>query len=149
MVTVNDLSIWTAPTPEQTRELLRATRTVAVVGVSDKPDRPSHGVASYLIEHTDYEVWLVNPRLTTLFDRTVHPSLAELPAAPDLVDVFRRSTELPGITDEAIAADAKSLWFQLGLYDEKAALTGISAGLTVVMDRCLKVEHQALIGPTR
>jgi uncharacterized protein len=149
VVTVNDLSTWSAPTADATRDLLRATRSVAVVGVSDKPDRPSHGVASYLIEHTDYEVWLVNPRLTTLFGRTVHPSLAELPAAPDLVDVFRRSSELPGVTEEAIDADARALWFQLGLYDEKAALTATSAGLTVVMDRCLKVEHQVLVGPTR
>lgn len=149
MVTVNNLSNWTPPSTEDTRELLRGARTVAIVGVSDKPERPSHGVASYLIEHTDYEVWLVNPNLATLFDRTVYPSLAELPTAPDIVDVFRRHTELPGVTDEAIAADAKALWFQLGLYDEKAAATATSAGLTVVMDRCLKVEHRALLGPTR
>lgn len=146
---MNDTTNWIPPTRDETRELLRAARTVAVVGVSDKPERPSHGVASYLIEHTDYEVWLVNPTITTLFGRTVHPSLADLPAAPDIVDVFRRHTELPGLTDEAIAAGAKALWFQLGLYDEKAATTATAAGLTIVMDRCLKVEHSALIGANR
>lgn len=129
--------------------MLRTARTVAVVGVSDKPERPSHEIASYLIEHTDYEVWLVNPRLTTLFGRTVYPSLADLPAAPDIVDVFRRHTELAHVTDEAIAVHATTLWFQLGLYDETAAAAATSAGLTVVMDRCLKVDHLALIGPTQ
>ena len=140
---------WKPPTTADVREVLSTARTVAVVGVSDKPERPSHDVASYLIEHTDYEVWLVNPRLTTLFGRTVHPSLADLPGAPDVVDVFRRHTELAHVTDEAIAADAKTLWFQLGLYDETAATTATSAGLTVVMNKCLKVEHSALIGAKR
>ncbi|GGB28416.1 hypothetical protein GCM10011492_18300 [Flexivirga endophytica] len=138
---------WTGPTRPELRGLLRDARTVAVVGVSDKPARPSHGVAAYLIEHTHYEVWLVNPHLTTLFGRTVYPSLAALPSAPDIVDVFRRSSELPGITDEAIAVGANTLWFQLGLYDERLATAATSAGLTVVMDRCLKVEHRALLGP--
>lgn len=140
---------WKPPTTADVREVLSTARTVAVVGVSDKPERPSHDVASYLIEYTDYEVWLVNPRLTTLFGRTVHPSLADLPGAPDVVDVFRRHTELAHVTDEGIAADAKTLWFQLGLYDETAAITASSAGLTVVMNKCLKVEHSALIGAKR
>lgn len=122
---------------------------MAVVGVSDKPTRPSHGVAAYLLEHTDFEVWFVNPRLTTLMGRPVHPSLADLPAAPDIVDVFRRPSELPAVTDDAIAAGAGALWTQLGLYDESVAATASSAGLTVVMDRCLMVEHRALIGPAR
>lgn len=143
---MSDAPSWTSPTAEERTKILQATRTVAVVGVSDNPMRPSHGVASYLIDHTDYEVWLVNPNLTTLFDRPVYASLADLPAAPDMVDVFRRHTELARVTDEAIAARATTLWFQLGLYDEKAATTATSAGLTVVMDRCLKVEHSALIG---
>lgn len=140
---------WKPPTTADVREVLSTTRTVAVVGVSDKPDRPSHEVASYLIEHTDYEVWLVNPHLTTLFGHTVYPSLADLPSPPDIVDVFRRVSELPGITDEAIAAHARVLWFQLGLYDETAASTATSAGLTVVMNKCLKVEHSALVGAKR
>jgi Predicted CoA-binding protein len=138
---------WRPPTTAETREVLQTARTIAVVGVSADPTRPSHGVAAYLVEHTDYEVWLVNPNLTTLFGRTVYPSLADLPSAPDIIDVFRRASELPGITDEAIAAHARVLWFQLGLYDETLATAATSAGLTVVMDRCLKVEHRALVGP--
>lgn len=139
---------WRSPTTADIRELLTSARTVAVVGVSDKPTRPSHEVASYLVHHTDYEVWFVNPHLTTLFGRPVLPSLADLPAAPDIVDVFRRRTELSGVTEEAVSIGAGALWFQLGLYDEAAADTASAAGLTVVMDRCLKVQHAGLIGAT-
>lgn len=139
---------WTAPTTADIRAVLRTARTVAVVGVSDKPDRPSHGVARYLIEHTGYDVWLVNPKLTSLFGQTVYPSLADLPSAPDIVDVFRRSSELATVADDAIATQARVLWLQLGLYDETVAATAASADLTVVMDRCLKVDHSALVGPT-
>lgn len=146
---MSDEQSWRPPTTDAVREVLSSARTVAVVGVSDKPERASHDVTSYLIDHSDYEVWLVNPRLTSLFGRAVYPSLADLPAAPDVVDVFRRHTELAHITDQAIAAHAGTLWFQLGLYDETAASRAASAGLTVIMDRCLKVEHSALLGPAR
>lgn len=140
---------WTSPTTAEIRDLLRAARTIAVVGASDKPTRPSYEVSSYLAKQTDYEVWFVNPHLTTLFDRPAFPSLAELPAAPDLVDVFRRHSELRNVAEQAIAVDAGTLWFQLGLYDEAVAQLATSAGLTVVMDRCLRVQHSWMIGPSR
>ncbi|NNG38897.1 CoA-binding protein [Flexivirga sp. ID2601S] len=129
---------------EDVRAILRDARTIAIVGASDRPDRASYGVADYLRRNTDYELWFVNPRLTELFGRPVYPDLASLPGAPDVVDVFRRSSELPQVAEEAIAAHAKVLWLQLGLADETVATTARSAGLQVVMDRCLKVEHQRL-----
>ncbi|WP_265445680.1 CoA-binding protein [Flexivirga meconopsidis] len=132
-------------TDEEVRAILRDARTIAVVGVSDKPTRASNGVVDYLRRNTDYELWFVNPRLTELFGQPVYPDLASLPGAPDIVDVFRRSSELPRVADEAVAAHAKVLWLQLGLADETVAATARSAGLQVVMDRCLKVEHQRLV----
>jgi uncharacterized protein len=131
-------------TDERLAAILRDTRSVAVVGVSPDPTRPSHGVARYLLTATDYEVYLVNPHVDEVLGRPVHPSLAALPVRPDLVDVFRRPAELPGVAEEAVAAGARTLWLQLGLHDEAVAARAGAAGLTVVMDRCLKVEHARL-----
>lgn len=124
------------------RGVLADTRTIAVVGVSDKPERASYQVAQFLIEHTAYDVVLVNPRVPSLFERQVFASLAELPVLPDLVDVFRNIEELPAITDEAIGVGARSLWFQLGLTHDQAAAHATEAGLRVVQNACLKVEIQ-------
>ncbi|RNI21677.1 CoA-binding protein [Flexivirga caeni] len=146
---MTDTPGWTPPTTDELRDLLQTSRTIAVVGVSGNPARPSHGVAAYLVERTGYDVWLVNPGLTELFGGPVYPDLAALPGRPDIVDVFRRPAELASVTADAISGGAGALWFQLGLYDETAAATATSAGLTVVMDRCLKVDHHALIGPAR
>jgi len=146
---MTDKHHWTSPTTADIRELLRGARTVAVVGASEKPTRPSYEVSSYLVTQTDYEVWFVNPSLTTLLGRPVFPSLADLPSPPDLVDVFRRRSELANVADQAVTAKAGTLWFQLGLYDESVADAAASAGLTVVMDRCLRVQHSWLIGPSR
>jgi predicted CoA-binding protein len=125
-------------------EVLRPTRSVAVVGVSPDPNRPSHGVAGYLLTNTGWDVYLVNPNIEVLFGREVYASLADLPVTPDLVDVFRRTEFLRGVTDEAIAVGAATLWFQLGLRDDVAAARAVGAGLTVIQDRCLKVEHARL-----
>lgn len=146
---MNNSPKWTGPpSTTEIHQALHDARTVAVVGASDKPSRPSHGVAAYLLQRAGYEVWPVNPHLTTLLGRTVYPSLADLPAPPDIVNVFRRRSELVHIADQAVAAHARVLWFQLGLYDEAAATSATAAGLTVVMDRCIKIDHAALIGPT-
>lgn len=129
-------------------DVLRRTRSVAVVGVSDRFNRPSFGVAAYLLDHTGYDVYLVNPHVDEVLGRPVYPSLAALPAVPDLVDTFRRASALGEVADAAIAVGARTLWFQLGLLDDPAARRAREAGLHVVMDRCLKVEHARLIGPT-
>jgi predicted CoA-binding protein len=129
---------------DELRELFSRTRRVAVVGVSGNPTRPSHEVAAFLIEHSHFEVDLVNPRERELFGRPCYPNLAALPVPPDLVDVFRRENELPGIAREAVARGAKALWLQEGLISAEAGRIAREAGLAVMMDRCLKVDYRNL-----
>ena len=135
---------WTEPDDAAIRSILRTTRTVAIVGVSPDPMRASNEVYRYLARRADYELYLVNPTISELDGRTVYPSLADLPVVPDMVDVFRRREHLPSVTADAIGVGAKTLWLQLGLWDDEVARDGFAAGLQVVMDRCLKVEHAAL-----
>ncbi|MEL6892688.1 MAG: CoA-binding protein [Actinomycetota bacterium] len=125
--------------------LLRRTRTIAVVGMSPRPNRASHGVARYLTERGGYDVWFVNPNETEILGRPVYASLAALPEAPDLVDVFRRTAELPEVAAEAIEVGAAAIWFQLGLVHHDAAAASVAGGLDVVQDRCTKVEHARLL----
>jgi predicted CoA-binding protein len=134
------------PTAGQRQEILDRTRTVAVVGASDNPSRASYFVATYLLSTTPYEVWFVNPRATEILGRPVYPSLDALPGVPDLVDVFRKPADLPGVLDETIAVGARTFWLQLGLRDDALAERGEAAGLDVVMDRCLKIEHARFHG---
>ena len=131
---------------ERLRKVLTDTRSVAVVGASARPARPSYGVVRYLLEDTDYDVYLVNPTISEAHGRPVYPSLAALPVRPDLVDVFRRTSELAGVYDQAAAVGADTLWLQLGLSDADIAARGAAAGMAVVMDRCLLVEHARLLG---
>jgi uncharacterized protein len=127
--------------------LLRRTKTIAIVGVSSNPSRASYFVATYLrSDAPEYTVWYVNPRETEILGQPVFATLADLPEPPDMVDVFRRTEDLPSVTDEAIAVGAKSLWFQLGLVHDAAAATAEAAGLTVVQDKCLKIEHARFKG---
>ena len=126
--------------------ILRDTRTVAIVGASADPLRPSYGVWQYLKSATDYELYLVNPTITEVKGTPVYPSLADVPVVPDLVDVFRRHEHLPSVLDDTIKVGAKTLWLQSGLWHEQVARDGEAAGLQVVMDRCLKVEHARLLG---
>jgi hypothetical protein len=128
-------------------ELMREARTIAVVGVSAKPDRPSHDVASYLIDQ-GYTVYLVNPAETELLGRTVYASVRDLPEPVDIVDIFRRSEQVPPVVDDAIAAHAKVVWMQLDIVNEEAARRAREAGLEVVMDRCTKIEHRRLAAET-
>ena len=137
---------WTGPSARERKRLLDSTRTVAVVGASDNPSRASYFVATYLLSTTPYEVWFVNPRVDEILGRPVYPSLADLPGTPDVVDVFRRPADLPQVGEEAVAAGAGTLWLQLGLWDEDVAREAEDAGLTVVMDRCLKIEHARFHG---
>lgn len=141
---------WSGPSARRRLEILRRSRTVAVVGASDNPARASYFVTTYLLASTAYEVWFVNPRLAVaggrILGRVVHPSLAALPGVPDVVDVFRRPQDLPAVLDDALAVGAPTVWFQLGLWDEATARRGEDAGATVVMDRCLKIEHARFHG---
>jgi predicted CoA-binding protein len=138
---------WTAPSARERLAILERTRTVAIVGASSSPSRASFFVATYLLSSsTDYTVWFVNPRETTILGHTVFPSLADLPEPPDLVDVFRRAEDLPAVAADAVAVGARTFWAQLGLSSPTAAAVAQPAGLDVVMDRCLKIEHARFAG---
>lgn len=137
---------WVGPSAQQRLVILRRTRIVAMVGASPNPSRASNFVATYLLASTDYDVYFVNPNATEILGRPVYDSLAKLPATPDLVDVFRRLADLPQVLAETLAAGASTLWLQFGLYDEDIAEKAGAAGLTIVMDRCLKIEHARFHG---
>ena len=117
-------------------------KKIAVVGLSSDPSRASYGVAKYMQRH-GYDVIPVNPNEPEILGEKAYPSLSDLPEPPELVDVFRRSEHVAGVVDEAIAVGAKAIWLQLGVIDEEAARKARDAGLLVVMDRCLKIEHAA------
>jgi uncharacterized protein len=137
---------WVGPSPLERLAIIRRTRTVAVVGASPRPERASNFVATYLLASTAFQVYFVNPNATEILGRSVYPTLAELPEVPDLVDVFRRPEDVPAVLDEAIAVGAKTLWLQFGLYDVEVARRAEAAGLDVVMDHCLKIEHARFHG---
>ena len=137
---------WTGPSARERKAVLDRTRTVAVVGASDNPARARFLVATYLLSTTPYEVWFVNPRVDEILGRPVYPALDALPGRPDLVDVFRRPADLPGVLAETRAVGADTFWLQLGLWDEDVAREATDAGMTVVMDRCLKIEHARFHG---
>jgi len=138
---------WVPPTAAQRRRILRGARTIAVVGASPNPARASNFVLTYLASSSaDYEVWPVTPRGGEILGMRTYPSLADLPGAPDIVDVFRRESELPGVAEEAVAAGAGTLWLQLGLHSDEAVRIAHDAGLQVVTNRCLKIEHARFAG---
>ena len=125
---------------ETIRRIFDECRTIAVVGLSSNPSRPSHGVSGYM-RRSGYRVIPVNPNETEVFGETAYPDLASVPEKIDLVDVFRRSDEAGKAVDEAIAAGAKAVWLQEGVIDSSAAQRALDAGLLVVMDRCWLKEH--------
>jgi len=130
--------------PDLIREMLGA-RTIAVIGLSDNPVKPSHFVSEYLQQH-GYTIYPINPGLLPtpgkVLGEKVYASLAELPVKPDVVDVFRLPNALPGIVAEMLELGLKNLWVQQGIMNLEAASTAEAGGIKVVMDRCLKVEHQ-------
>ena len=137
---------WQGPSAKERLALLRRARTVAIVGASDNPARASYFVATYLLADSDYTVRFVNPRVKQILGHQVYPSLADLPETPDIVDVFRKASDTPQVLDDAIAVGAKALWLQLGIVNEETARRGEAAGLTVVMNRCIKIEHARFHG---
>ena len=138
---------WAPPGPGARLAILERSRTVAIVGASSNPARASNFVATYLLSSsTDFDVYLVNPRETEILGQPVYPSLQDLPHTPDIVDVFRRNDDLPDVAREAIEIGAGTFWVQLGLWSAAAAQLATAAGLDVVMDRCLKIEHARFHG---
>lgn len=126
--------------PELVDILLRDCRTIAVVGLSSNPARPSHRVAAYMQQQGKIII-PVNPNETIVLGQAAYPSLSAVPVPIDLVNVFRRSEEVGPIVDDAIRINAKALWLQEGVIDEKSAIRARQAGLYVVMDRCWLKEH--------
>ncbi len=126
-------------------DILKTYKTIAVVGVSDKPNRPSHTVAKYMIE-AGYNIIPVNPFLQEVFGLRCYPSLSDLPnelkASVEIVNIFRKPGDVPKIVDQAIEIGAKSIWMQLGITNEEAAEKAKQAGLSVVQNHCIAVDHQ-------
>ena len=125
--------------------VVREARTVAVVGLSPDPARPSHAVASYL-RRNGLRILPVTPAVPNWEGLPSYPSLEALPEAPDIVDVFRRPQFAPAIAEQAVAIGAGTLWLQIGVISEEAAGIASAGGLDVVMDRCLLVEHREVVG---
>jgi hypothetical protein len=126
-------------------ELLRKAKVIAVVGLSDKPERPSYDVADYLMGQ-GYEIIPVNPNISEWKGLRAYPSLLAIPAGTkvDVVDIFRKSEDVPPVVDEAVRIGARAVWMQLGIVNEAAAEKARKAGLFVVMDRCMKIERMRL-----
>lgn len=133
------------PDREALKRLLQGARTIAVVGMSKNPEKDAHTVPRYLLEH-GYRVIPVNPTAPEILGQKCYPSLREVPGPIDIVDVFRPSEDVPPVMDDAIAVHAKALWMQLGIAHPQAAAKGRAAGLTVVEDRCIRVDHGMLLG---
>lgn len=137
---------WVGPSAKERLRLLQKAKTVAIVGASPNPARSSYFVATYLQQSSDYELYFVNPNADEILGQKVYKSLADLPVVPDIVDVFRKASDIPAVIDEVVAIGAPTIWVQLGIWNEEAARYGEEKGLTVVMDRCLKVEHARFHG---
>ena len=130
------------------RQLLTDARTIAVVGASSSPDRPSHGIMRKLLS-AGYTVIPVNPRETDVLGQKAYPTLADVPVPIDIVDVFRRAEDTPPIAEEAVRIGAKVLWLQSGIVSDLAAATAEAGGLSVVMDACIGTMHSLLRVPQR
>lgn len=131
--------------PRTIQRILRRMRRIAMVGVSANQARPSHFVAYYL-KRMGYDLLPVNPRYSEILGLPCYPSLRSLPQPPEVVNVFRRSEEVETIVDEAISIGAQAIWLQFGVINEKGARKANEAGLAVVMDRCMKIEHGRYYG---
>ncbi len=140
-----DVSTLVEASPQDRLRILSEMSSVALVGVSSNPLRSSNFVATYLVR-TPYRMYPVNPNYDEVLGMKCYPSLDSLPEVPDVIDCFRRPEDLPGVVDEAIAVGAKVVWFQLGLRNDAAAQKAVDAGLSVVQDRCLKIEHARFAG---
>jgi len=132
------------PEPASIRELLRAARVIAVVGLSSNRRRPSHGVSQYM-QRAGYRIIPVNPNESEVLGERAYPSLEAVPEKIDIVDIFRRSEFVPEIVEQAIRVGATAVWMQEGVVDEEAAARARAAGLTVIMDRCILKEHRRLL----
>ncbi len=133
-----------AQSASEISDLLHNSTTVAIVGISDKPDRPSFGVAKYLLENSHFELFFVNPVLEEVLGQKVYKSLRDIPVHVDIVDVFRKPADCLSVLEESIEIGAGAIWLQLGISVDEVAFQGEKAGLQVVMDRCIKIDYAAM-----
>lgn len=131
-------------TDERIKKILKDCKTIAVIGLSPKEDRPSHVVAKYL-KSQGYRIIPVNPNADEILGEKCYPDLSAVPYPIDVVDIFRRPEDVPPIVDEAIKIKAKVIWMQEGIINEEAAEKAGKAGLEVVMDHCMLKEHKRLV----
>ncbi|MEO0010900.1 MAG: hypothetical protein RIQ39_489 [Actinomycetota bacterium] len=136
---------WSAPTNAEVKALLEKSKSVAIVGISNKEDRASYQVAKWLQQNAHFNLFFVNPVIDEVLGQRTYPSLAEIPEQIDIVDVFRKAEDCPSVLEKAIAVGAKSIWLQLGISSDEVAANGSAAGLEVVMDRCIKIDYANLI----
>ena len=137
---------WIGPSAKERLAILQNAKSVAIVGASPNAARSSYFVATYLQQSSDYDLYFVNPNADEILGQKVYKSLADLPVVPDIVDVFRKGSDIPSVIDDVVAIGAPVIWVQLGIWNQDAAIYGESKGLTVVMDRCIKVEHARFHG---
>ncbi len=132
------------PPDEEIVDILKSSKTIAIVGISQKQERDSYMVAKYLKEH-GYKIIPVNPRYEEVLGEKCYPDLKSVPEKIDVVDIFRKPEAIPPIVDEAIEVGAKAVWMQLGLAHNASAKKARDVGVKVVMNKCIKVEHQKLV----
>lgn len=137
---------WIGPDAKERLNILREAKSIAIVGMSPNPARSSYFVGTYLLQSTDYRVYFVNPNAKEILGEPVYPDLASLPEVPDIVDVFRKASDIPAVLEDVLAVGSPAMWVQLGIYNDEAARRGEEKGLKIVMDRCLKVEHARFHG---
>jgi predicted CoA-binding protein len=137
---------WVGPSAKERLGILRNAKSVAIVGASPNTARASYFVSTYLLASSDFRVYFINPNADEILGIKTYPDLASLPEVPDIVDVFRKSSDIPSVIDDVLAIGAKTVWMQLGIWNEEAARYGEEKGLTVVMDRCIKIEHARFHG---
>jgi uncharacterized protein len=136
---------WTNPDEQTLRDLLASARTIAIVGLSDSPYRPSYGIARYL-QSQGYRIIPVNPAIDEALGERAYPDLLSIPDAIDIVDIFRRSEHVGPHVDEAIErGDVRLIWMQVGVWNSTAARRAREAGIDVVMSRCIMVDHRMLM----
>lgn len=136
---------WIAATNAQVKNLLQESKTVAIVGISNKEDRASYQVARWLQQNSHFTLYFVNPVIDEVLGEKCYASLADIPVKIDIVDVFRKAEDCPSVLEQALAIDAKSIWLQLGIVSEEVAVKGSAGGMQVVMDRCIKIDYANLI----
>ena len=136
---------WTAPTNAEVKSLLQESKTIAIVGISNKEDRASYQVARWLQQNSHFTLYFVNPVIDEVLGEKTFASLVDIPVKIDIVDVFRKAEDCPSVLEKAIAIGAKSIWLQLGIISDEVAAKGSASGMQVVMDRCIKVDYANLI----